>query len=233
MKTHSLVGSLNCDSNQILSDLYQYGCPKVVTHKESIEIIRSQGGNFTPELTSPEVDMPHNGVYTQEDCAQHMIDEYIEAGVPPENVWPQSFNPPDVYYWVENTDYGAQAVALDANDGSTKQEVEDFADELVANGVQIVAPPMWRLVDPDPTTPLKMKPSHHAIYAKAAGLDIITWTIELTGPGLNGYYWQTLNAAGVPLVDGDNFALLCILGTFSDWPATVTFFANCYKLKLR
>ena len=184
--------------------------------------------------------MPYMGTYTQEDYAQQMIDEYIEAGIPPKNVWPQSFNPPDVYYWVANTDYGAQAVALDADDGSTESEVEDFINELVENGVQIVAPPMWRLVKPDASTPLKMAPSHYAMYAKAAGLDIITWTLERTAPGLQGYYWQTLNVASVPLVDGDNYALLYvlakqvgILGIFSDWPATVTFFANCYNLKLR
>ena len=169
-----------------------------------------------------------------------MIDQYIEAGIPPKNVFPQSFNAPDIYYWVANTNYGAQAVALDPNDASTPSEVEDWINELVANGAQIVAPPMWRLVDPAPGTPLKMVPSHYAMYAKAAGLDIITWTLERTPPGLQGYYWQTLNAGSVPLVDGDNYALLYvlakeigILGIFSDWPGTVTFFANCFNLKLR
>ncbi|KAI2495656.1 glycerophosphodiester phosphodiesterase [Fragilaria crotonensis] len=192
------------------TDLYQVGCPKVVTHKESIQIIKSLGGKFTPELKSPEVPMPFMGTFSQEDYAQKLIDEYVAARVPPKNVWPQSFYAPDVYYWVANTDYGAQAVALDPDDTSTEAEVEDWINELVANGVQIVAPPMWRLVDPAPG-PLKMGPSHYALYAKAAGLDIITWTLERTPPGLQGYYWQTLNAGGVSLVDGDNYALLYVL----------------------
>ena len=42
-----------------------------------------------------------------------MIDEYIELGVDPKDVWPQSFNDEDVIYWIQNTDYGDQAVALD------------------------------------------------------------------------------------------------------------------------
>ena len=185
--------------------------------------------------------MPFQGTYTQEDYAQQMIDEYIAAGVPPKNVWPQSFNHEDVYYWVDNTDYGAQAVALDGDDTSTEEEVEALIDELVSRGVQIVAPPMWRLVVASPEgSPLIATASPYAKYAKAAGIDIITWTLERTPPLLEGYYWQTLNNAGIPLVDGDNLEILYvlayevgILGIFSDWPATVTFFANCYNLKLR
>lgn len=33
-------------------------------------------------------------------CYQkQMIDEYIEAGIEPEDVYPQSFIPEDVFYW--------------------------------------------------------------------------------------------------------------------------------------
>ena len=209
-----------------------------MTHKESIKIISSMGGKFTPELKSPEVPMPYMGTFTQEMYAQKLIDEYIEAGISPKRVWPQSFNKEDVYYWVANTDFGAQAVALDPNDDTTEEEVEAWIDELQANGVQIVAPPVWRLVEPAPDTDLKMQSSHYANYANEVGINIITWTLERTPPGLKGYYFQTLDS--VELVDGDNYALLYvlamdigILGIFSDWPATTTFFANCYGLMLR
>jgi glycerophosphoryl diester phosphodiesterase len=46
---------------------------------------------MTPELKSPSVDMPFDG-FTQEAYAQKMIDEYKAAGVPPRDVWPQSFD---------------------------------------------------------------------------------------------------------------------------------------------
>jgi glycerophosphoryl diester phosphodiesterase len=227
------------------TDLYQYqttlgNCPRVMKHSESIQIIKSLGGKFTPELKGPEVTMPFNGVYSQEDYAQHMINEYIAAGIPPEDVWPQSFFPADCYYWAANTDYGAQAVALDDQYDRTPAEVEAWMDELIANGVNIVAPPMQKLVDPAPGSPLGMQPSFYARAANEKGLDIITWTLERTPPNLQGFYWESLNAANVPLVAGDKYALLYvlafqagILGMFSDWPAPVTFFANCMGLALR
>lgn len=131
-------------------------------------------------------------------------------------------------------------------------------DELVGRGVKIVAPPMQRLVEQDTSAELLMKPSTYATEAKSRGLNIITWTLERTGPGLEGYYWSTLEGievcstdieedpssiskqveeCQVGLREGDKFNLLHvlafqveILGIFSDWPATVTFFANCYGL---
>lgn len=219
------------------TDLYQYECHTVPTHKESIELLNSYDLKFTPELKTPKVTMPYEGDYTQEDYAQQMIDEYIAAGVPPERVWPQSFLHTDVYYWIQNTDFGDQAVALDGNYDFTNEEVTALIDELVANGVKIVAPPMQRLVDGDMNSEFNMVPSFYATEAKAKGLDIITWTLERTGPGLEGFYWGS--TAGFGLKEGDKYNLLHvlheevgILGIFSDWPATVTFFANCYDIKL-
>jgi glycerophosphoryl diester phosphodiesterase len=66
------------------TDLYQYECSKIPTHKESIELIASFGAKFTPELKTPEVEMPYEGNYTQENFAQQMIDEYVEMGIPPQ-----------------------------------------------------------------------------------------------------------------------------------------------------
>ena len=219
------------------TDLYQFECPRVPTHKESIELIGSKGAKFTPELKTPSVEMPFNGVYTQEDYAQQMIDEYIEAGVDPSQVWPQSFLHDDVFYWIANTDFGDQAVALDDNYTSTADGFIPLFDRLVENGVKIVAPPMQRLVEYDETAELLMVESEYAKEAKARGLDIITWTLERTGPGLSGFYWES--TADLDKVEGDKFNLLHvlafdvgILGIFSDWPATVTFFANCFDVKL-
>jgi glycerophosphoryl diester phosphodiesterase len=74
--------------------------------------------------------------------------------------------------------------------------------------------------------------------AKAAGLDIITWTLERSGllKDHGGWYYQTTNS--VINNDGDMLTLLDVLaqdvgiiGIFSDWPATVTYYANCMGLK--
>ena len=84
-----------------------------------------------------------------------------------------------------------------------------------------------------------MTPSYYAMAAMDRGLDIITWTLERSGPGQSGYYWETTENQ-VELTEGDNFSIVHvlieevgILGIFSDWPATVTFYANCMDVKLR
>eukprot|EP00980_Cylindrotheca_fusiformis_P021854 scaffold8694_cov135-Cylindrotheca_fusiformis.AAC.1 len=231
------------------TDLYQESCPRIPTHKESIEFIGSLGGKFTPELKSPAVEMPYEGDYTQEMYAQQMIDEYIDMGIEPKNVWPQSFNDQDVFYWVTNTDFGGQAVALD------ESHVEDFSEwhaTLVENGVSIVAPPLWMLVEPKESSVSRQRDSgvsalglvgvsKYAESAKEHGLDIITWSLERSAPGPSGWYWQSLEPTlNSTLTDGDKLSLLHVLandvgvlGVFSDWPATTTFFANCMNLGLR
>jgi hypothetical protein len=99
---------------------------------------------------------------------------------------------------------------------------------------------MQRLVEPDASSVYLMQPSYYATAAKARGLSIITWTLERAGPGLTGFYWSTTENADLGLNEGDRYNLLYvlameveILGIFSDWPATVTFFANCMDLGLR
>ena len=85
----------------------------------------------------------------------------------------------------------------------------------------------------------RIVPSAYAKNAKAAGLDIITWTLERSGilaDGNNGFYYQTFDSA--VKTEGDVFQALHVLakdvgvmGVFSDWPATTTFYANCAGLR--
>jgi len=111
--------------------------------------------------------------------------------------------------------------------------IAQFA-QLRADGVQILAPPMWALITEKNG---KFAASDYAKAAKAAGFDIITWTLERSGPLQNGggYYFQT--SPNVTDSDGDYFEVLDVLakevgiiGIFSDWPATVTYYANCMGL---
>jgi glycerophosphoryl diester phosphodiesterase len=224
------------------TDLYAT-CGTVMTHAESIELFKNLGVKMTPELKSPSVEMPYEGDYTQEDYAQQMIDEYKAAGVPPRDVWAQSFNLNDVLYWVENTPwYGRQAVYLDGRyddpefDHTDPDTWSPTMDELVADGVNIIAPPMWMLLKTDAGG--ELAPSVYAGAAKAAGLDIITWTLERSGLLKNGGGWYYQTVTDEINNDGDMYEALDvlamdvgILGIFSDWPATVTFYANCMGLK--
>jgi glycerophosphoryl diester phosphodiesterase len=216
--------------------MYEYECPEVPTHKESIALMMDFGGKFTPELKTPAVTMPYEGDYTQEDYAQQMIDEYIEAGVDPSAVWPQSFLWEDAIYWVQNTDF-KQAVALEGNYDAFYFSESEFAAhvaDIKDAGVPFFAPPMWMLLELDGT---QMVISDYGSFSKDNGFEIITWTLERSGPLKYGGGWYYTSVAAVIDRDGDQYELLNalheevgIVGIFSDWPATVTFYANCMGL---
>lgn len=215
----------------------------LLTHRESIELFKSLGVKFTPELKAPSVAMPFEGDYTQQDYASQMIREYREAGVSPRDVWPQSFQLEDVRHWIQwHPRFGKQAVYLDGRDSQPGFNPNDPATwspsmaELKASGVRIIAPPTWMLLTLDAGG--QIVPSEYARQAKAAGLKIITWTLERSGPLATGggYYYQSVRDAINN--DGDQMTVLDVLarqvgviGVFSDWPGTVTYYANCMGLE--
>lgn len=217
--------------------MYSNECPKVPTHMESIQLVQEYGAKFTPELKTPQVEMPYEGDYTQEDYAQQMVDEYVEAGVDPDDVWPQSFLWSDAVYWYKNTDF-KQAVALEGTYTAYDYSEEEFNNhvaDIVAAGVPYLAPPQWMLLDLDAEK--NMIASDYTKFAKANGFDIITWTLERSGPLVTGGGWYYQSVTEATSVDGDQFELLHalqtevgIVGIFSDWPATTTFYANCMGL---
>ena len=208
----------------------------LVTHAESIELFKKLGVKMTPELKSPSVTMPFDG-FTQQAYAQKMIDEYKKASVNPRHVFAQSFNIDDILYWVNNeAAFGKQAVYLD--DANTVADLPDY-NTLVGyktKGIHIWAPPLFALLAADNG---KIVPSQAAKDAKAAGLGLITWTLERSGilaDGNNGWYHQTFDSA--VKTEGDMLNALHVLakdvgvmGVFSDWPATTTFYANCMGLR--
>ncbi len=209
----------------------------LLTHAESIELFKKLGVKMTPELKSASVVMPFEGTYTQAIYAQQLINEYRAAGVKARDVWPQSFDIQDIRYWINNEpDFGRQAVFLD--DAETPLNLPDAAQlQLYADeGFKIVAPPLWALVTLDNSN--KIVASDYARNAKSAGLKMITWSFERSGPLKNGggWYYQTINPAINN--DGDMMDLLHVLakdvgviGIFSDWPASVSYYASCMNLK--
>lgn len=216
----------------------------LMTHAESIALFKALGVKFTPELKAPRVAMPFDGDYTQDAYAQQMIDEYKAAGIDPREVFPQSFQLRDILYWLKaEPAFGAQAVFLDDRDETAKgfdagkpETWTPSMAELAQQGVKIIAPPMHVLVTLDGDR--NIVPSAYAKAAKAAGLAIITWSLERSGTLADGggYYYKSIkDAVSRP---SDTYRLLDVLaqdvgviGVFSDWPATVTFYANCAGLK--
>ncbi|MGR1582856.1 glycerophosphodiester phosphodiesterase family protein [Thalassobius sp. S69A] len=209
----------------------------VMTHAESIALFKKLGTKFTPELKTPAVQMPHDG-FSMDDYAQKMIDEYKAAGVDPKDVWAQSFDLDVIKYWIQaEPEFGAQAVYLmdeyDIEGYSPMDEATwpNTMAELKAMGINYIAPPMWMLVT---TENGQIVPSTLAIKAKEADLEIITWTLERSGPLANGGGWYFQSIKDVTNNDGVYFELLDVLaqqvgiaGMFSDWPATTTYYASC------
>jgi glycerophosphoryl diester phosphodiesterase len=225
------------------TDLYST-CGTLLSHAESIDLFKDLDVKMTPELKSPSVPMPYEGDYTQEEYAQQMIDEYKAARVHPSKVWAQSFILDDVLYWINNEPwFGRQAVFLDGRYGDPSFDYTDpdtwspTMEQLVAEGVNIIAPPMYMLLSLNPYN--QIVPSTYAKRARAAGLDIITWTLERSGllKDGGGFYYQSVT--DVINNDGDAYVVLDvlaqdvgILGIFSDWPATVTYYDNCLGRRL-
>ncbi len=212
----------------------------LMTHAESIALFTRLGVKMTPELKSASVTMPFEG-FSQENYAQKMIDEYKAVGVPAARVFAQSFNKNDVLYWVKNEPaFGKQAVFLDSAEKAVDLPTLAQLQSYKKDGIAIVAPPIFALLDVQDG---KLVPSNYARNAKQAGLGIITWSLERSGVlakegvgGNPGWYYQTVSSAIKR--EGDTMQVLDVLakdvgimGIFSDWPATVTYYANCMGLK--
>lgn len=224
------------------TELYET-CGTPVLHREYIDIVNSLGLDFTTEAKAPEVEMPFQGEYTQEDFLNQITGEFQQAGIDPKRVWLQSFVLDDVVHWVDKSpDFGAQAIYLDErtdSPGGYEKAVESMG-WVAGQGVKIIAPSFpWLLTVDNSTNTLE--PSTYALAAKEAGLKIVTWSLERSGPlavakrTKDSYYvglWDWIQYDGQLYEVIDALAQkVKVIGAFSDWPATVTYYASCLGLK--
>lgn len=214
----------------------------LLTLRESIELNKRLGVKHTPELKAGNP-VRVNAIFgSQAAYAQAMIDEFRNARVKPREVFPQSFNLADVTYWVTHEPaYGRQAVYLDDVDpGAGIPRLTPAELQAVrAQGVRIFAPPIPALLAVDSND--QVVPSQYANDIKAAGLQIITWSFERAdlrrGAANAGFYYAFDPQGRAIRKDSDMYLALDvlaqdvgILGIFSDWPATVSYYANCMGL---
>lgn len=215
----------------------------LVSHAESIRMFQTFGAKFTPELKYPRVSMPYNGV-TQDALAQKLIDEYVAAGVDLKDVRPQSKHQPDVEYWLRAAPETEPILLDERYNLSTIEEMPaeqwpgDSFQVLYEKGLRIIAPPMWMLVTAGEDG--KIVASKYAVNARAAGLKIVAWSLERSGPvgpqmDPSEYYFQSVQKAVYG--DGTTMELLDVMvrdigviGVFSDWPGTVALYAACFGL---
>lgn len=226
------------------TDLYT-GRGTLVTLRESIELNKEMGVKHTPELKAGDPARVNAVFGSQANYAQKMIDELKAAGVNPKDVWAQSFNKNDVLYWIQNEPrFGKQAVFLDSIDPTVAPPIPrmtlDELRQLKKKGVKIIAPPLFALLAVNEDN--EIVPSQYARDIKGLGFDIITWTFERSdlrrGARFAGFYYLFDPEGKAVKKDSDMYKALDVLarqvgiiGIFSDWPATVTYYANCMGLK--
>lgn len=227
------------------TDLYT-GRAKVVTFRESIELNERNGVKHTPELKNATHQDRVDAIFgSQARYAQALVDELEAAGVDPRNVFAQSFNPDDVKYWIAHAPrFGKQAVYLDSIDPTNSPSIErlTYAQlvQLRKDGVRIFAPPVFALLAV--TGAGQIAPSEYAKDIKRAGLDIIAWTFERSdlrkGASDAGWYYMFDPQGKAVKKDSDLYKALDVLardvqirGIFSDWPATVSYYASCMRLR--
>jgi len=233
------------------TDLYT-GRGTLLTLRESIELNKRLGVMHTPELKSGDA-VSINAVFgSQKDYALRFAQELRDAGVEPRDAWPQSFNVEDVLTWIHNTPYGRQAVYLldyDATDPVhdiviqppyNQMDRGEYFRMLSHRGVRIVAPPIPALLAVDANG--RIVPSQLARDLRAWGFEIITWSLERSdlrrGAARASFYYDFDREGRAVKKDGDLYRVLDVLasevgiiGIFSDWPATVTYYASCMGLK--
>ncbi|WP_116809286.1 glycerophosphodiester phosphodiesterase family protein [Steroidobacter cummioxidans] len=216
----------------------------LLTLRESIALNKKLGVKHTPELKSGNPERLMTVFGGQENYAQKMIDEFKAAGVNPKDVYPQSFDIRDVLYWIKNEPrFGQQAVYLDDVDPSSpnfpRLSVAELK-QLKKQGVKIIAPPIGVLLAVNNND--EIVPSQYGLDIKSFGFDIITWSFEradLRNGGVGAGFYYAFDPTGRALKnDSDMYKALDVLarkvgviGIFSDWPATVTYYANCMGLK--
>ncbi|HEU5293393.1 MAG TPA: glycerophosphodiester phosphodiesterase family protein [Burkholderiaceae bacterium] len=231
------------------TDLYT-GRGTLLTLRESIELNKRLGVMHTPELKSGDAASINAIFGSQKGYALRFAQELRDAGVRPRDAWPQSFNVDDVLTWIDNTPYGRQAVYLLDYDAAVHDIViqaphnqtdrGEYFRMLSRRGVRIVSPPIPALLAVDGND--RIVPSQLARDLRAWGFEIITWSLERSdlrrGAARAGLYYDFDREGRAVRKDSDLYIVLDVLarevgviGTFSDWPATVTYYASCMGLK--
>ena len=216
----------------------------LITHAESIALFLSLGVDMVPELKDTDRGMTLPAGLDRPALARRFIGEYLEAGVAAERVTPQSFLPEDIVLWQrEFPAFGQRALWLDGRfelgggfDHRKPETWQPTMEELRAMGLRNLGPPMPVLLDLDPEG--RIVPSAYAQAARGAGLRLVAWSLERSGPLARGggLYYASIRPA--IRGDGDLLRVLDVLvkdagiaAMFSDWPATTTFYANCLGIR--
>ena len=221
------------------TDLYSSD-DQILSHDQSIALFRSLGTAMTPELKAPSVAMPFEGTYTQTDYARAIVDDYRLAGIPPSDVFLQSFDIDVHREWITYAPEFSPYAILGV-EPSAEVTTQNYLDSIRQEGIRTVAAPTSMLLNLDNSG--RIVATQFAKDLRAAGIEIVAWTLERSGRIQDGriegnasdFYLGSM----LPSLenDGDVYRIIDalnlqvgVIAIFSDWPATVTYYANCVGL---
>jgi glycerophosphoryl diester phosphodiesterase len=225
----------------------------LLSFEEHIELAKRLGLKHTPELKEASADLVAKVFGSQEKYALALAAQLQDADVRSRDAYPQSFNPNDVLTWVTKTPYKQAVFLFDWNNAAkipamagldgkaitTREAQLQFLRDLRKAGVKIVAPSISVLLTVENG---RVVASQWAKDYKALGFDIITWSFERTdlrkgAAGVGGYYAFDPSGDAIK-TDGDMYLALDalardvkVIGVFSDWPGTVSYYASCTNQK--
>ena len=217
------------------TELYARDAGTLMSHAGSIALLDQLDVNFAPELKLPVPGSPEAEGFDPIAMADRVIADYRVAKISPKRLRLQSFSPEVIVHW-QNTapDYAAEAALLIASEESFNGDdpatwLEDFK-ALKAMGIKRLAPSVNMLLSAKDED---IVPSAYALAAKEAGFELITWTLERSSSiKKGGYYFDPIE--DILNTEGQIFNIIDVLARdvgvlaiLSDWPATVTYYANC------
>jgi len=213
------------------TDLYANDGGVLMSHVESIALFSKYHRKMTPEIKTPRVK-----TWKQHAFIDAIVKEYRDAKIAKGDIYLQSFQKEDIFYLLKKYPIlGKNAIYLVENfDKDFKNDIAKLP-ELKEKGITTIAPPIWALLALDKRG--KIVPSVYAKALKNLGFKIITWSLErseITKEMQNAWYYQSISKAVYN--NGAIMEILYVLdkdvgieGIFSDWPATVTYYANCMR----
>ncbi len=215
-------------------------CGTLVTHAESIALLDSLEVDFIPELKRP-VDRERSSEKELRDRSLEFLVEYERAGIAPERVFPQSFDLDTIALWArEIPGYSKRSVYLDARYTNPEFDPTDASTfrpsmaEIRKRGAAFVGPPFWFLLAKEGAT---IRPTTYVDQARRAGLELIPWSVHR--PELLEDHANQLKAPfSALLASAQDYDFIVhqlaqlpgVFGVFSDDPARLTRYANCFGL---
>ncbi len=219
------------------TDLYANDGGTLMTHKESIALFKKHHLKMTPEIK--QITQVHSSL-SKHEFIDKLIQEYRDAQVDDEDIYIQSFDLDDLLYIIKKyPKLGENTIYLQENfSPNFTKDIIDL-DALAKQGITTIAPPIWALLALDKDQ--NIIPSLYADALKKHHFKIITWSLEreeISTKKRNIWYYQSIKD-GVRK-NADILKILYVLdkelgvvGVFSDWPATVTFYKNCIDAKIK